>query len=176
MSSELGCVSYPEHLGVVQSGHQHQALGGEDLSWLDDSRLLIHLIHLAGFGLLQLNTEKKRYNYSHIRVAPTTMKTLNRWHLSHLWVVQALPEGKAGTGVTLWVDVSQNRYKEGGRLSLRNQLPTAGLTELEKRWKKWRRWKVKGNLGDMGWWERREWKENNRKVSVHTNLGDISEK
>lgn len=66
VSSELGCVSYPEHLGVVQSGHQHQALGGEDLSWLDDSRLLIHLIHLAGLGLLQLNTEKKRYNYSHI--------------------------------------------------------------------------------------------------------------
>lgn len=24
--------SYPEHLRVVQSGHQHQALGGEDLS------------------------------------------------------------------------------------------------------------------------------------------------
>lgn len=34
--------------------------------------------------------------------------------------------------MTLRVDVSQNRDKKGGRLSLRNQLPTTGLTELEK--------------------------------------------
>lgn len=58
---------------------------------------------------------------------------------SHLWVVQALPKGEAGTVVTLRVDVSQNRYKEGGRLPLRNQLPTAGLTELERGWQGERR-------------------------------------
>lgn len=35
--------------------------------------------------------------------------------------------------MTLRVDVSQNRYKEGGRLPLGNQLPTAGLTELQRK-------------------------------------------
>lgn len=53
--------------------------------------------------------------------------------VSHVWVVQALPEGEAGTVVTLRVDVSQNRYEEGGRLPLRNQLPTTGLTELRRK-------------------------------------------
>lgn len=78
------------------------------------------------------------------------------WCLSHLWVVQALPEGEAGTVVALRVDVSQNRYKEGGRLTLRNQLPTAGLTELweevegggrNERWKGDGRFGVRGTQG-----------------------------
>lgn len=50
------CVSYPERLGVVQLGHQHQALGGKNLSRLDDGHHLVGLIHLAGLRLLQLRT------------------------------------------------------------------------------------------------------------------------
>lgn len=51
--------------------------------------------------------------------------------------------------MALRVDVSQNRYKEGGRLPLRNQLPAAGLTELRGE-------RVMADLGsegsrDMGW-------------------------
>lgn len=44
--------------------------------------------------------------------------------------------------MTLRVDVSQNRYKEGGGLPLRDQLPTAGLTELQR--EEGRRWKEGG--------------------------------
>lgn len=50
------CEPYPEHLGVIQLGHQHQALGGKDLSWLDDGEHLICFVRLAGLSLLQLNT------------------------------------------------------------------------------------------------------------------------
>lgn len=52
------CFSYPEHLGVVQSGHQHKALGGKDLSWLDNGRCFIRLVCLAGLSFLQLNKDE----------------------------------------------------------------------------------------------------------------------
>lgn len=49
----------------------------------------------------------------------------------HLWVVQAFPEGEAGAVVALRVDVGQDGHEEGGRLLLGDQLPAAGLTELQ---------------------------------------------
>lgn len=66
---------------------------------------------------------------------------------SHLGVVQALPEGEAGTIVTVRVDVSQNRYEEGGRQLIGNQLPTAGLAELKSREEGRRGGKVVAILG-----------------------------
>lgn len=75
---------------------------------------------------------------SHGRVANSNLDNKHRedgGQRPHLRVVQAFPEGKAGTVMALGVDVGQDSYKERSRLLLRNQLPTAGLTELweEKR-------------------------------------------
>lgn len=58
--------------------------------------------------------------------------------------------------MALRVDVSQNRYEEGGRLPLGDQLPAAGLTELRGE-------RVTADPGsegsrDMGWgWD--GWRE-----------------
>lgn len=56
--------------------------------------------------------------------------------------------------MALRVDVSQNRYKEGGRLPLGSQLPAAGLTELRGE-----RVRVRGKQGHG-----LEWGDNGRKV------------
>lgn len=53
------------------------------------------------------------------------------YELAYLWVVQALPEGEAGAVVALRVDVGQDGHEEGGGLLLGDQLPAAGLTELQ---------------------------------------------
>lgn len=58
-------VSYPEYLGVIQLGNQHQALGGKDLRWLDDRELLICFIHLAGLSLLQVIIEQEQTSLPH---------------------------------------------------------------------------------------------------------------
>lgn len=70
-----GFLSYPVHLSVIESGHQHQALGGKDLGWLDDGQLLVGLIHLAGLGFLQRDTVE-----AHITAAASG------WD-KHLWMI-----------------------------------------------------------------------------------------
>lgn len=49
--------------------------------------------------------------------------------------------------MTVRVDVSQNRYEEGGRQLIGNQLPTAGLAELKSKEEGRRGGKVVAILG-----------------------------
>lgn len=139
--------SYPERLGVIKSRNHHQALRCKQFRVLNYSWLLVCLVSIASINLLQLNTEEKQMLSQHQAemkllvfsfLCDQLRETVSSWRSSHLWTIQALPESKAGTVVTLRVYVSQHGNEEGGRLPLWNQLPTAGLAKLE--WRRERRW------------------------------------
>lgn len=51
---------------------------------------------------------------------------------TNLRVIHGLPEGEARAIMPLRVDVCKNWHKERGRLSLWDQLPSTGLTELKE--------------------------------------------